>query len=129
VFHSNENCVYFNNLLKDNAYFEIEIIQLSSIVEIGFIHKDEINEVFKMEDDKISIELDRLGLSVNTDGNVVLYGENKFPYRWSLDYGDMIGLGITSNNNEKRAWVTKNGVILNPPNREEMLKNIDLSKE
>lgn len=98
-------------------------------MEIGFIHKDEINEVFKMEDDKISIELDRLGLSVNTDGNVVMYGENKFPYRWSLDYGDMIGLGITSNNNEKRGWVTKNGVILNPPNREEMLKNIDLSKE
>ena len=41
-----------------------------------------------------------------------------FNYNWSLNYGDVIGIGITkegSNFSERRAWISKNGMLLNTP--------------
>lgn len=56
---------------------------------------------------------------------MVTKGENIYNYNWSLDYGDVIGLAITKENdkfNERRAWISKNGVLLNIPPHNEMDK-------
>ena len=65
------------------------------------------------------------GVSLSTSGFVVAGGENIYKYGWMLDYGDVIGVGLTKesdNFNERRAWVSKNGVLNNRPPAEEMDK-------
>ena len=62
------------------------------------------------------------GVSLSNSGLVIADGQNLYNYNWNLVYGDVIGLGITKESNkfnERRAWVSKNGILLNlPPNDE-----------
>lgn len=75
------------------------------------------------------------GVSLSTSGQVVADGQNVFNYNWKLDYGDVIGLGITKEHskfNERRAWISKNGILLNSPPYDEMDKwvaTLDISAE
>lgn len=70
-------------------------------------------------------EVGYVGVSLSTSGFVVANGENVYNYNWNLDYGDVIGIGITKESdkfNERRAWISKNGVLLNFPPFDEMDK-------
>lgn len=50
-----------------------------------------------------------------------------FNFKWELEFGDVIGIGITEK--EKRVWISKNGKLLNPPNGEEIMKNLNIENE
>ncbi len=62
-------------------------------------------------------------------------GENIYNYNWSLSFGDVIGIGITQESekfNERRAWISKNGLLLNYPPANEMdkwLATVDITAD
>ena len=60
-----------------------------------------------------------VGVSLSTSGFVVANGENVYNDNWNLDYGDVIGIGLTKEDpdkfNERRTWISKNGILLNLP--------------
>jgi hypothetical protein len=98
---------------KECCYFEIEVLKLNGDVEIGFAHVDS-REKIETGDEAVALE----GVTISTSGCVVANGENLYNYNWALDYGDVIGIGLTQENdkfNERRAWVSKNGILLNLP--------------
>ena len=35
------------------------------------------------------------GVFVNSDGLINIYGDKKHDFNWQVDYGDVIGIGIT----------------------------------
>jgi hypothetical protein len=49
----------------------------------------------------------------------MVYNQSNIFFPWKLEYGDTIGIGITYHENTKtqRVWITKNGVIQNPPSQ------------
>ena len=65
---------------------------------------------------------------MKTDGSVVSYGTNINTYKWSLQYGDVIGLGLTLHEGSRRVWVTRNGVMMNPPSQQEMLQELKMEE-
>lgn len=80
-------------------------------------------------------EVGTVGVSLSTSGLVFANGENVYNYNWNLNYGDVIGIGITKESekfNERRAWISKNGVLLNFPPFDEMdkwLATVEISAE
>lgn len=95
------------------SYFEIEVLEMNGEVEIGFMHADSLEKV-KEKDEVVGT----VGVSLSSSGFVAANGENIYNYNWELDYGDVIGLGITPESdkfNERRAWISKNGLLLNYP--------------
>lgn len=53
----------------------------------------------------------------------------KFNINWTLEYGDIIGIGLTKHKNNVRAWITKNGKIVNSPTPEDILANTEFQEE
>lgn len=56
---------------------------------------------------------------------MIALGENVYNYGFTLQFGDVIGIGLTKENdkfNERRAWITKNGILLNRPPSNELGK-------
>ena len=41
-FTKKQCCVYYHHKLVANCYFEIEFVKLNANVQIGFVHKDDI---------------------------------------------------------------------------------------
>ena len=112
----------FDHELKDQQYiyFEIEVVSLAGEVVIGFANVDSKEKVEAKEE-----AIGNSGVSLSTSGFVVSNGENVYNYNWNLDYGDVIGIGLTKESpkfNERRAWISKNGVLLNAPPADEMDK-------
>jgi hypothetical protein len=72
---------------------------------------------------------------VTNSGYVQAEGENIYNYSWILAYGDVFGIGLTKENskfNERRAWISKNGLLLNYPPNDEMdrwLATVEISAE
>ena len=55
---------------------------------------------------------------MNSTGFVMSEGVNIFNYGWKLAYGDVIGVGLTTETSkfdERRGWISKNGTLLNRP--------------
>lgn len=114
TFETHNNCLYYHHSLVSDCYFEIEFIKINSTVQIGFVHKDDIDKLCKKVEGGYHINFDQYGISVKTDGSVMLYGLNLNTFRWTLKYGDVIGIGMTNHDSSRRVWVTKNGVLMNP---------------
>jgi len=115
----NESCkrfsaVYWTKELKTDCYFEVEIDTLESEVEFGFAN----TQYFGQLNDGIETKIGRVGVSINSEGNLQVYGEVKYQFKWDLEYGDVIGMGLTTIESARRVWITKNGLLLNPPTQE-----------
>jgi len=99
-------------------------------VEIGYVPVELIERIKKSEGN-----IGSSGVGVTTAGFVQSEGENIYNYSWLLAYGDVIGIGLSRENskfNERRAWISKNGVLLNSPPLDEMDKwiaTIEISAE
>lgn len=112
--------VYIKHKQLAESYFELEVLELNGEVEIGFMQVESEDKVKEKEE-----EVGTVGVSLSTSGSVVANGESLYNYNWSLAYGDVIGLGVTKESdmfNERRAWVSRNGVLLNFPPLDEMDK-------
>ena len=122
--------VFFDHEQSDRTYFEVEVMELSVEVEIGYVQIDHKEKV-KLKEEGMGMS----GLSLSSTGFVVASGENIYKYGWVLKYGDVIGAGLTRESdkfNERRGWVSKNGVLMNRPPAEEMdkwLATIEISAE
>jgi hypothetical protein len=36
-------------------------------------------------------------------------------FDWKIEYGDTIGIGLTKHEGFGRVWITRNGIMQNPP--------------
>lgn len=59
----------------------------------------------------------------------MVYGVNTNTFDFRIQYGDTLGIGLTKHDSARRAWFTKNGVILNPATQEEMMKEIKITEK
>ena len=65
-------------------------MNLNGEVVIGFANVDSKDKVAAKEE-----AIGHTGVSLSTNGFVVANGENIYNYNWNLDYGDVIGIGLT----------------------------------
>lgn len=95
-------------------------MQANGTVEIGFIPFSSFAKLKNGEENVGSV-----GVGITNNGFVQAEGENIYNYSWNLAFGDVFGVGITresSKFSERRAWISKNGVLLNYPPNDEMDK-------
>lgn len=90
-------------------------MKLSSNVQIGFVHTEDVGLICKKSSNLYSIDMDQYGVSVRTDGSTYIYGNNQINFQWKIEYGDTIGIGMTKHEGGRRVWITRNGIIQNPP--------------
>jgi len=81
------------------------------------VHKDSLDKICKVVEGEYQINLDNYGISVRTDGTTFVNGNNQINFPWKLEYGDTLGIGITQHSGNRRVWITKNGIIQNPPSQ------------
>ena len=93
------------------------------------MQEDDKSNICKKDDTKYHINFDQFGVSVKTNGEVIANGIKVNTYDWNVGYGDILGIGLTKHDSSRRVWITKNGVIMNPPSQEEMAKMIKFDKD
>ena len=129
MFKASKNCLYYDRILKDKCYFEVELLDQAALLQIGFVHKDDMERLCTFEEGKGRINFDLYGASVKTDGAVVVYGVNAANFKTNFEYGDTIGIGLTQHDHSRRIWITKNGLLLNPAGQDETMKQIKITEE
>lgn len=90
-------------------------MKLSSVVQIGFVHTEDLSLICKQTAGVYEIDLDQYGVSVRTDGSTYIFGNNQINFPWKIEYGDTIGIGMTKHESGRRVWISRNGIIQNPP--------------
>lgn len=63
--------VYYPRRIKEDCYFEVEIIKLNACIDFGYVYCDDFKKLASGE-----YGVGNLGITVNTYGKVVVQGEN-----------------------------------------------------
>lgn len=83
--------IRFNRKLEQTSYFEVEVLSLKSQISLGLIHAKQYTGKMSLES-----EVSQVGIGISQNGLVKHNGIFMYNFELKINYGDTIGIGITS---------------------------------